>query len=331
MRRNSSKLFMKSIGKLFTTLWMKIPRPFADLSKLVESYDSLSDRAPEILYFGDSVLERISWDDTDKRTVDQMLAEYFVDEKRVICIARPAYHLEIYYHLLKIFEVMHYKPELVILPVNMRSFSPQWAANPAWKFDEEIESLQKYMRTGKIPPLRNKAQISTLSDEERLTLINLPFTDFTYIGQFIDIINSKPVTAEQAAYRKKQIFVFHYLNLLQENNPRLLYLGKALDLLSAIKIKVLVYITPINYQGGIKYVGDGFIDVIRTNTSVVQNFLSPYLDYSEVVRFLDLQEYFESDCFFNADEASEHLNQTGRAKLAQTIAGEIRNRKLVTL
>jgi hypothetical protein len=95
-----------------------------------------------------------------------------------------------------------------------------------------------------------------------------------------------------------------------------------MEMLRELNIRVLTYITPINYQGGERLVGDGFINLIRANVDVVRYSIASFLDKDDV-RFLDLEEAFSSDYFFNADEASEHLNQRGRAQLAKTIANEI--------
>jgi hypothetical protein len=50
--------------------------------------------------------------------------------------------------------------------------------------------------------------------------------------------------------------------------------------------------------------------------------MASFLD-NEDVHFLDLEEAFTPDYFFHADEASEHLNQQGRAQLAKIIANEM--------
>ena len=319
-----SRSSVKTFRKRLASIWAKIPRPYFALQSLVKNYDSPWKKPADILYLGDSVLERTSSNDTDKRTVDQMTASGLSNEKRLLCISRPAYHLKVYYHLLSVLQHMRNRPCLVILPINIRSFSPQWDLNPAWQFDEEIEVMNAYAQTRKIPALRGNLDMLTFSEAERNLEFDFPFTDLKRIGQFVDLINNIPSDPDGKFYRRKQIYILHYLKTLVPDHRRLLYLGKTLGLLQNLRIKVLVYITPINYQGGIRHVGDGFVDLIRSNVDVVNNFMSPYFE-NGLVRFMDLQEYLSSDYFFHADELTEHLNQFGRAKLAQTLVNEIEN------
>lgn len=321
---------MKTIQERFISLWTKIPRPYPTLAKLARNFDSSWSKPADILYLGDSVLERTSRDDTDKRTVDQMAADLLSGEKKLVCLSRAAYHLKVYYHLLSVLQSTRHKPKLVILPINMRSFSPQWASNPAWQFEEEIEVLKNYIKTRRISALKSNAEMLAFSEEERNAKLDLPYTDLKSIGQFVDLFDIVPHDAEYKFYRKKQIYIFNYLNSLSAEHLRLLYLGKILTLLQAMQIQVLVYTTPINYQGAVRHIGGGFLDIVRANVEVVRDFMSPYLE-NDGVRFLDLEEYLTSDYFFNPDEATEHLNQFGRAKLAQALIDEIRTKRELSI
>lgn len=314
---------MKTIKNRLVSISKKIPKPYWELTKLVMNYDSPW-RAPEILYLGDSVLGRISREDVDKRTLDQMVAGHLTGKKHLLCISRPAYHLKIYYYLLKVFKRTRQKPKQVILPINMRNFSPQWDLNPAWQFDEEINAAKNYLKT----PGRNFLLFKyspgayVLSEAEKMKEVTYPFTSLNRIGQFNDLINSKPTTDSEKLYRKTQIFIYHYLHPLTPTHPKVLCLIKILEMLRELKISVLIYITPINYQGGERLVGNGFVNLIRANVDMLRHSIASFLNNQDI-RFMDLEEALTSDYFFNSDEASEHLNQHGREKLAKTIANEI--------
>jgi hypothetical protein len=311
-----------TVQERLTKIWMKIPKPYPALAKLAANYDSRWKKGAEILYLGDSVVERISWHDTDKRTLDRMVADGLSDGKKLLCIAQAAYHFRLYFHLLEVLRSMRNKPELVILPLNMRCFSPQWDLNPAWQFEEEIQALREYPITKRIPAIRGNADALIYSETERNLALDLPFTELKHLGQFLDIIKNIPSDPEGKFHRRKQIYILHYLNTLNRNHRRFEYLGKILDLLNELKVRALLYITPINYEGGVRHVGNGFIKIIRSNAAVVRDFICPYLE-NGWVRFLDLQEYLPSDDFFHADELTEHLNQSGRMKLAQALVHEI--------
>lgn len=314
---------MDNIKKWLASIWVQGPQPYPQLTKLVANYDSRW-RAPEILYLGDSVVERISWTDKDKRTLERMVTGYLVGRNRLLCISHSAYHLKVYYYLLQILKFTRQKPELVILPINMRSFSPQWDLSPAWQFIEEINILKKYIEIPgqKIPALKKTSDSFILSEAEKMKEVKYPFTSLDRIGQFHDLIMSNPSTESEKSYRKKQIYIFHYLHPLTPAHHKLLFLRRIMGLLRELNIGVLVYITPINYQGGERYVGDEFVKLVRANVGVLRDSIAAFIE-NGAVRLLDLGEALSSDYFFHADEATEHLNQQGRAKLAKTIANEI--------
>jgi hypothetical protein len=314
---------MNAIKNILTSLWPLLPKPYPELAKLVSNYDSRR-KAAEVLYLGDSVLERISWNDGDNRTLDRMLAGRLAGRKRLLCISHSAYHLKVFYHLLHILKRTRQKPELVIVPINMRSFSPQWDLNPAWQFDEEIDVLKKYSKTPgmKIPVLGKPVDSVPLTGAEKLMEVKYPFTELNRLGEFYDLIKSNPSMEDEKRQRKKQIYIFHYLHPLSATHPKLQALPMIMELLRELHIGLLVYVTPINYQGGARFIGEGFIDVLRANIGVARDLIAQFTG-RDAFRFLDLSEALSSEYFFHPDEATEHLNQDGRAQLAEKIANEI--------
>lgn len=318
-----NRFSMKKFQERLTALWMKVPKPYPALAMLAANYDSRWRRGADILYLGDSVVERISWHDTDKRTLDQMTADLLPNDASLVCVARAAYHFRIYYHLLNVLRSMRNRPKLVILPINMRCFSPQWDLNPSWQFEEEIQILTAYPETHRIPAIRVNADVLTYSDAERNLELDLPFTDIKRLGQFLNLIKNVPSDPEGKFYRRQQIYILHYLNSLKRNHRRLNYLVKILDLLSDLNIFTLMYITPINCEGAVRHIGEGFMDGVRTNAELLLDVVQPYLKDGQA-SLLDLQEKLPSHDFFHADELTEHLNQSGRVKLAEMLVNEVK-------
>ena len=314
---------MKMLQKKIISLWKKTPKPYPILSKLQKSYDLPWNIPANILYLGDSVLERTAREDSDTRTVDQMAADLLAGSYSLSCFSRPAYHMKVFYHLLAVLRSMRHQPKMVILPINMRSFSPQWDLNPAWQFEEEIAALKKYSETRRISVLRKNTDGLTFSEKERLLELEYPFTNLKYLGQFLDVVDGRPTSTEEVFYRRKQIYIFHYLHALSSSHRRLMYLKKTLDLLSGVGIKLFTYITPVNYQGGVRHVGNGFIDGIRANVNTVKDVIRPYLQNGNVC-FLNFEEHLTSEHFFHPDELTEHLNQFGRSELAKMVTSNLK-------
>lgn len=310
---------MNSITQRIKSVLPRPARPYRELQRLVQWYDS-ERSAPQILLFGDSVTERVSIMDKDKRNLGGFVEKEFENRYRLACLSHSAYHMKIYRALLEVLRSTRQKPGLVILPINVRSFSPQWDFEPSWQFEREIELIRNYVSDPfkVIPILAETVVPQTQYEEFDATEVSYPLTNSNRICQFRLIINGKPQTQEQFAYRKKQIFIFHYLHTLASEHPKLLHLLAIVRLLRELDINLLLYVTPINYQAGERYAGSEFTELLNKNTQVIRDALIPL--ESEMMKFFDLSTSLASDKFFTLDDATEHLNQYGRAELAVFIS-----------
>ncbi|MCB0081790.1 MAG: hypothetical protein KDE47_12705, partial [Caldilineaceae bacterium] len=94
----------------------------------------------DILYFGDSTV----WYPRGVQTTPQMLQEY-LPEHTVGEVSHAAYNLDLYLHYVQAlvrYTASHdYRPALVIIPLNMHSFSPEWDQRPEYQFTEEKRIL----------------------------------------------------------------------------------------------------------------------------------------------------------------------------------------------
>jgi len=316
------KLILRKFRKAFNL----IPTfPFQALIDFDKYFNSKMD-PPAVLYLGDSVIERIAEQDNDKRTLGQMVVDELLPDTCTAVISFSAYHISVYYELLKGFEVTRSHPKVVILPINIRSFSPQWDLQPRWQYKEEILALKKYRYSS--------AKIITrlfddryfvpkyLQNKYRNLKVNYPLTSLDTIGQIMDVIASKPTSEDARVFRKRQIFIFNYAHPLAEDHRKLVDLTRILDFLLSLGIKVFVYITPINMTAGIKYVGSGFQRQVLDNAQVVESVLRAYQTRSDF-HYANWCMLFSSNLFFYDDLATEHINQDGRLKLAELISHEV--------
>lgn len=313
-----TRLFQNISNGLFDK--NKILIPYPELSTLLETFNDKNDRPPDVLYFGDSVLLRVSRDDINKNTLDQFVADEIGDRCTVLSVAHTAYHMLVYKGFIRILKQTISKPKIVILPINLRSFSPQWDFHPAWQFRDEIKVLNRYdvMSSIDIRPydeLRVKPALLKLYDA---IWINYPVVGFKLVGYFRRLIKFVPESDAQRKFRLKNIFIFHYLHLLVSNHPKLVALSECIELLHDMDIKTVVYITPINWQAGEKYVGAEFVEKIKSNVKCVLDIVSASLN-KDTLSFFDFSMLLDSDCFFSEDNATEHLNQKGRGILARRI------------
>lgn len=109
---------------------------FPELEELKEAIDDEVD----IILFGSSVNRYTAFQDTNKSSIGEMLDLEMVDVK-VKDISHGAYHVEIFYSFLKRILKYEYQPKIV-LPINLRSFSPEWDLRPGYQFTREKNILE---------------------------------------------------------------------------------------------------------------------------------------------------------------------------------------------
>jgi hypothetical protein len=298
---------------------------YQPLLNLIASYNDDDKKPPEILIFGDSVMERVADDDADRRPLHQMIKDFLQPQYDCVSVSYSAYNPKIYYYFVKALEKLKNYPRIIILPVNIRSFSPQWDLRPHWQHELEISILKRFIENPRRNPHRIRESLrgtasETLMDAFRNGKVDYPLTSFNTIGQFLDMISSKPQDEDKVTLRRKLIFIFHYMYQLGADHKQLIILKELLDLLQTMNIKALLYITPINVEAGEKYVGREFVDHVNKNVNMILRLGGTANDN---FKFRNWVMAFSSEKFFGSDLATEHLNQDGRHKLTEWIAGEI--------
>lgn len=280
---------------------------------------------PECFYLGDSVLLRTAREDVDNRCLGQLFCDELSSVLSSCWVAHSAYHMEVYYHLIR-FIIKHTEtPPLIVLPINLRSFSPQWQYYPDYQFRQEIAFLQAAFEgredysvfSGEIDIDSNDA----FEEYDQHPVDSL--STLTKIGEFRLLINAEPKTAAQKQFRYRQIFMLHYLCKLREMNERLRYLTFILNETHQSQSKILIYLTPANYQAGVRFVGSEFERIVAQNVGIIENVISKHKGGSDVV-FLDEARSFASNLFFQEDNATEHLNEAGRKKMASILVNHVK-------
>ena len=108
----------------------------AELPREVLQVQELLDAEVDVLYLGDSTLLFPEGEVTTGEILQGLLPEYKVGE-----IAHPAYNLDLYLHYVRYILRSAHRPRAIVIPVNMRSFSPEWDLRPGYQFDKVKRTL----------------------------------------------------------------------------------------------------------------------------------------------------------------------------------------------
>jgi hypothetical protein len=251
-----------------------------------------------------------------------MVSDELAAELRTATISHSAYHLGVFSSLLSVLEQTRHRPKVVMFPINLRSFSPQWHLNPQWQFNEEIAAIDRYRRgpSRGIPRVRERIVPRSEWDVFDATEVDYPATELRRIGQFREVIASFPKDEVAVNARRREILIFHYMHRLANDHPRLAILNSILERLAQLGCAVVCYVTPLNHVAGTRYVGASFLDEVRSNVELVSRVVRRH--ESSTSRFLDFSQLLDCKYFFSPHDAAEHLNEQGRRRLAERLVGE---------
>ena len=337
---------MKQFKKFYKRLKRKLIPPFyKELAMLVESFDQHAGEAPGILYFGDSVLERVSWNDNDTSTLGEMVSTRLKPNYNVCVISRTAYHPSIFLSLGQVLKITQKRPNLLILPINIRCFSPQWDWEPLWQYDREILAIEKFCndpfrRIPRLVPSNKLTSTHHMQNKFLKRTVKYPLTNFTRIGHFKELIATKPTETQAINHRWRQIIIYHYLHPLRSDNQKLRNMQKLIKLMHEMDILVFSYITPINYQAGKRIVGEEFTHIVSNNIATIFQAITGCQKHiclgcvwnQHRLVVADWSTMLSENFFFHNNDPTEHLNEKGRSSLADAIVKLVNNlvRKNVT-
>ena len=264
----------------------------------------------QIIYFGDSVLQYTDTSDTDKSGVVKMLSK--INPAYTIAdMSYSAYDVGVYEKMMEYISRSSYKPEAIIIPIGLRSFSPEWDRRPVYQFEK-----QKFI-LGASPLLADfyrplaifgVIKENPISDKQ---FFDTPvYYGKTQIGTVLYFENDE-MFASTSPENIRNKYVYSYMESLSPDHRKIKSLTNLLDSAKKQGIRVYVYITPLDYEGGREFVGPDFTIQTKANAdlicSVVQEKNVPCLNLA----FSLGTEYFSHPAY-----PSEHLKQAGREFIA---------------
>ena len=280
------------------------------------------DSPPPLLVFGDSVFLRVATDDQSPQSLGEILGAHYHDG--IFQVFGSGYHAGVFEHFSTVLEKLPARPLVAIVPINLRSFSPTWDLNPLYQFDSEIELLSSFDFNQPDYKLLDTKPSSEL--DGRLVPLELDGKKTITLGGFLDIIRESPAIGSKMWNRRlKTIFQYHYMYPVHSEHRKIKSLKQTIKLLMANGVSVYCYITPINYEAGINYCGDGFLKVVKKNIVILRREVGSALCLAltdnniRMFKFDDFAFRFARTEFFTLYNASEHLRYKGRDFIARQI------------
>ena len=279
----------------------------------LDTYLYQNDKFPT-LYFGDSVIKSFDDNDIDKSSIASML-ESELSSGGIGDMSSPSYHLGMFEAMMKHIHMSPNKPKAIIIPINLRSFAPLWDKQPEYEFKNEIFFLthnKLVFYFGKPINIWHAISFAPKSEKDfHTTPIMYNGVELGTVGSYIqDLENKKPLD-----YMIKESYQFFYLYNLKDNHPKLNSLRTIMNLAKQDSIKLYVYIVPIDYQDGVKYVGKDLGMQISKNADVVCGVLK-----EGGIPCLNLAKALPSEDFAHPGLPNEHLKESGRRSVSAALS-----------
>jgi len=276
----------------------------------------------KIVFFSDSVMKAAAECEKNKSGIDDILKQKIKIE--IVSINHGAYSAIVYKSYIK-----HLKDaDMIIVPINMRSFSEEWFDNPPYKFYEK-QIASSILNLNFLEAYRTLYELKTTNE---LKYLKSPIYRNGEIIGTVDKLRRNGIEPRKNLYCEEKSFYnnpkylsilankyrFHYMYELKNSHEMFKYLKKIIEFCKSNNLKILFYITPINMEYGKIIVGDEFIDVVKNNIKLLKNFLS-----TNQARYLDLSNVVRGENFIDHENVCEHLDYTGREIVANAIANAI--------
>jgi hypothetical protein len=291
-------------------------------AEIVE-FDRYLAEGVDVLYLGDSTLILPVGEVTTGEILQELLPN-----RRIEQVAHPAYGLDLFHDYVAYMDRRGVWPRTLVLPINIRSFSPAWDMRPAYQFEKERRILAMGLPLARLllRPLEIFGFFRPSISQQ--AFLNAPVYDGdVLVGKVreFEVLAAGEVLQEgaQNAYREvdledeetaQAVLTYHYMFNLEPDHRKLDAMIAVAELAAQRGVDVIFYISPVNVQQGERFLGPAFSERFSDNVRVVQSRLdAASLGNVTVVNLaFDLPAYDLTD--------TEHLTEKGKEYIAEQIA-----------
>lgn len=283
----------------------------------------------DLIYLGDSILIYPAGEPTIPEMLQGLLPNHTMG-----AVAHPAYQPDLYERYVNYLVKHKSQVKTVIIPINMRSFSPEWDLRPTYQFEREkiILTYGPFLSTLFYQLFATFGLFDSPISQAEFQAATVFSGDLPAgkVAEFEELIGDRDTQAEtnptefdyhaglpseNEVEALKGTLVYYYMFSLDSRHRKLESLRVIGRLLQTNGITPIFYITPINYQLGEQYLGQTFRERLTENTAVVAQILD-----EEGVDVLNL--VFELEAYNFVD--TEHLTENGKAYVAEALAAVIK-------
>jgi hypothetical protein len=274
---------------------------------------------PEVLYVGESVLTFVGPHDEDQRNLPTMLADDLDLGSRLLALHGGGYHADLLATYLEIAATLPHRPRVVVVPLWVRGRFLPWIEHPRFGHVDVLRRLSAFDPAA--PGPRGSLRRASTADFEDYYRRPHPTVlgDLT-VGEYAQPLKARSLPRDEAL---RLLYAFHHGARLTQGSPAMdavIRLGAAAK---AMGCPVVAYETPLSVETGERVLGPEFRAVVEHNFAVMG---AAYRTGAGAdVEVLATGTAFSEQEFIDPTDGSEHLNESGRVRLAGLLAQGVRS------
>jgi len=278
-------------------------------------------RDDDVVYMGDSVLTNRGSKDKDLRLLPEMLATRLAPA-RLTAIAHPAFQPRFFEGVTSYLLRTGVRPRLLLVPINLRAFSPLWTECLSYQFSKEMALLGMGPGPG-AALMRFRLAFKELPAPPPDLGPELLWSRAGFRAlraRYPALVAESPL----GRYPGKTDFVrMYYLTELGPQHPYLRALARLAENAHRARVPVVFYVTPIDIESATEYLGPPFRAEVAAKVERFRATLS-----ATGADFVDLSTAVAPADFMWREEGAinEHLSERGRVQVSRTLARHLRPR-----
>jgi len=264
------------------------------------------------IHFGDSVQRSTSPADRDRRNLHEMLQAGLADE-RMGSLQSDAGSMELYLACARYLARQDRRPRRLLIPVNLRSFSPEWDPRPEYQLRLELLRLRfgDPIALGFRTPL-SLWKIYPLHPLSREEYHRMPVVAdgrrIASVGELIEGSRTAP-----GKTRLESQFLFRYGVALTPDHRKLRAMEAIVDTCRGAGMEPVFYVYPVDVAAAEGAAGPFLREQILRNVQLIRTRMT-----ARNAKILDLSGALPSGAFDwqASGTPHEHLNEQGRGAVA---------------
>jgi hypothetical protein len=284
---------------------------------------SLRQGKPDVLYLGDSIMSFIAPYDTDRRRLGVMVADGLGPDVSLRVVHGPSFNPDLFDAYLGLLWGTPHRP-LLVIPLWTRGRFPPWTEHPVHGHKRATAAIRLIDPSSHFLRIHHAFPRPTQADFDRFAQVRYDTLEGSgTVGDYVTPIREFQRSGDEESARRN-LYAYHHGGLLVAGTPEVEAVTRLARTIKDLGCAAVVYQTPIPVQMGAKLLGPELAERTAESYRVLNE--AYRLGAGGDADIIESGTSFATDEFIDPNDATEHLNQRGRAHLASLLTSAIRQR-----